>query len=169
MKYSAALKWGLALLLPLTLVWKVSVPIDNFDDVANNIVAFLARHNFEVQLTAESTDYMPIIRASAEGCRLFVAKSSAYGWNRDIIRDLATGTDTIFFVFRGRVYRQQPTWITVAYYHWSRLQRVMRLIRHSMPVLAIVEERNCNAEQLPWGDVGSDKPPQATRNAQGTL
>ena len=93
---------------------------------------------------------MPVIRATKGTCRMLVMKISPDGWQRDLIRDHAEATDRVFFVFRGNIYPDLPTWLTAAAGLWSRLLRELRLRRHITPVIAVIAPGFCNAERLPW-------------------
>ena len=53
-----------------------------------------------------------MVRATAGACRILVVKASPDGSDRDQIRRQATAADTVFVVFGGRIYAEQPTWLT---------------------------------------------------------
>jgi len=95
-----------------------------------------------------------MIRAGAGACRMLVANSSPIGWDSAAIRRNATAGDRVFVVFRGRTYVDQPTWLTVPYFLWSRVQRELGLRAHAAPLLAVIASPNCDAERLPWGELG---------------
>jgi hypothetical protein len=52
-----------------------------------------------------------------------------------MISELAAATDRIFIVFRGRVYTELPTWLTLVTHRWSRFLRELGLVRNTTPVL----------------------------------
>jgi len=136
------------LLLPLTLAWKLTVGLDDPSELKNGIVELLARNHFDVLVTDQTMEGMPIIRASNEACRMVIAKTSASGWTRHMISDFAA-TDRIFIVFRGRVYTEQPIWLTLVTQMWSSFIRKLGLARNSIPVIAVVATAACDAERVP--------------------
>ena len=156
-----AFKWFvLLLLLPITLgvklVVRPSAELGEFNDkqIQLRIAEFLFRQHFTVVSSEKIEEGRPIIQASAGACRMVVAKSPAIGSDRDVIRRLATATDRVFAVYRGKVYVDQPTWLTVSDYLWARLQRELGLNAQAAPVLAVIAGLNCGAEQLSWNELG---------------
>lgn len=152
-KYSLAFKWLVALLLPLTLVLKLAVAPDDSEELKDKLMEFLVHHQFDVIALEEQVDTMPVIRATSGICRMLVMKISYDGWQRDLIHDQARASDRVFFIFRGKIYPNQPTWLTVAVGLWSRLLRELGLSRHITPVIAVVAPGLCNAERLPWEEL----------------
>jgi hypothetical protein len=155
------LKWFvlLLLLLPLTLGWKLAVrPSDSGElkerDAQRKIAEFLVRQHFTVAVSEKMQEGQPAISATAGACRVLVAKSPAMGWDRDMIRSHATDADEVFVVFAGRIYAQQPTWLTVPDFLWARFRRELGLKAQPTPVLAVIASRNCEAERLPWKELG---------------
>ena len=153
-------KWSLILLLPITLGLKLAarpgVNLSELNDkqVQFRVAEFLFRQHFTVVSSEKIEEGRPIIQASAGACRMVVAKSPAIGSDRDVIRRLATATDRVFAVYRGKVYADQPTWLTVSDYLWARLQRELGLNARAAPVLAVIAGLNCGAEQLSWNELG---------------
>jgi hypothetical protein len=147
---SAALKWCLTALLPLTLAWKTAVAPHDPNEVADEIVEFLSRQQFEVTMTSETSNFMPIIQAASGACLMQVAQIEADGTTGDFIRDRATATDNVFIVFRGRVYDEQPVFATVLNYLWSKFLYQLGLMHHINPVVGVVATASCAAKQLPW-------------------
>ena len=156
MRSSRALKWiVLLVLLALTLGWKVVArsnvgerPAERNIQVA--VAEFLVRQHFEVSMSERFEEGKPAVAASSGSCRMLVAKSPALGWDRDLIRRYAEAEDRIFVVFRGRIYADQPTFLTVFDALSSRLRRELGFGVSPHPVLAVVARMNCDAEQLPW-------------------
>jgi hypothetical protein len=146
--FSPALKLLLAVLLPLTLFWKLTVKADNNDRPADDVMAFLARQGFH-EVVTEDVNFRGI-RAVNGTCRMRIIMPSYYGADRDMIRDLATADDSVMFVHRGRVYREQPILLTVPAELWGRALRKMGLANHHTPVLAVVAQHQCDADRLPW-------------------
>jgi hypothetical protein len=146
---SAALKWFVALLLPLTLACKVSVVAhDDPNELASEIIQFLSHQAFDVVLT--ELDSMPVVQATSDSCRILIAQVEPDGSSQDLVRGLATTGDRVFIIFRGRVYAQQPVLLTVTNTLWSRSLRKLGLMRRITPVIAAVANASCNIEELPW-------------------
>ena len=96
---------------------------------------------------------MLVIRATTGTCRMHVMETSPEGWQRDLIRKRAQATDRVFFIFRGKVYTDQPTWQTATAAWWSRGLQKLGFRRHITPVIAVAASQLCNAERLPWDDL----------------
>ena len=141
-------------MLLLTIAWKTAIQPDDQNNLKDALIKFFERHHFNVVVTDEVVNYMPIIRATTASCHLQIARLTPDGSNRDLIRHLAAGTDRSFVVFRGTVYAQQPVFWTVLNYFWSRFLRELGLIEHITPVISVAVNSSCNAaEQLPWGEL----------------
>ena len=100
--YSPALKWSfLVLLIALTLGLKLTghAREPSEEDAQLRVAEFLARQHFTVVRSAERE---PTVRASAPICRMLVIKSPVFGWDQDTARRLATATDRVLVVFRGK-------------------------------------------------------------------
>jgi hypothetical protein len=150
---SLAFKCFIAAAITLSIGWKTTIQPDNESYLTTRLVDFFQHNNFKVVVTDQMVDYTPIIRATSDSCQLQVARLTADGSNRDLVRDLAAGTDRSFVVFRGTVYIQQPIPLTVLHYLWSRALRELGLARHITPVMAVAADPSCNAEQLPWAEL----------------
>jgi hypothetical protein len=152
----ALIKWVIiVVLLSLTLGWKVMArstageqPTERNVQVA--VAEFLFRQHFSVSMSERVEEGKPAIAASSGSCRILVLKSPALGWDRDLIRRYADAEDRIFVVFRGRIYSDQPTFVTVFDALSSRFRRELGFRVWSNPVLAVVARINCDAERLPW-------------------
>jgi hypothetical protein len=151
--FSRTLRWSVALLVPLTLAWKIAIPPDNPDDLKEELVEFFERNGFNVAVTDEMVNYVPIIHATADSCRLLIARLTPDGSNRDLIRSVIGDTDRQFVVFRGSIYAQQPILWTVVHYLSSRFLRELGLIRDITPVIAVGANSSCDTDRLPWGEL----------------
>jgi hypothetical protein len=100
------------------------------------------------------TGEMPIIHVTAGECRMLVALSSPRGWHRDMIQKLATPADHTFVVFRGKVYPEQPMLQTIFDFLWVKFLSQLGLRVYTSPVIAVIETTNCQAERLPWSELG---------------
>ena len=156
MNCSTALKWFLILALPLTLGLKLVVRPDrsaaSAPDVQQKVAEFFLRQRFTVVLPDRTGEGM--LRASAGPCRILVANSDPIAWNSDAIRRNAMATDRVFVLFRGWIYTDPPTWLTVPYFLWSRLQRELGLRAQAAPLLSVIATASCGAERLPWSELG---------------
>jgi hypothetical protein len=154
---STALRWFLILALPLTLGLKLTVRPDlrapGEKDVQQTVAEFLARQRFTVALPDRTGEGQYMVSASAGPCRILVANSDPIAWDSDAIRRNATAGDRVFVVFRGRTYEDQPTWLTVPYFLWSRLQRELGLRAQAAPLLSVIATDGCGAERLPWSEL----------------
>jgi len=147
---SPALKWFIALLLPLTLVGKLTVKTEDSVQLKHSITKFLAVHSFVVSETKPELNGMPVIHATAKNCEMLILRASPDGWTRDLIRKFATATDRIFIIFRGKIYTDQSSWIIMAGYLQSEILHRLGLVPHVSATIALVESEGCNAERLPW-------------------
>jgi len=156
---SAALKWFVLVVLLLTLGWKVaarSYVSSQPDETAGatRVAEFLVRNHFELVESKEIAFRLQLFRAAAPACRMFVAVEEPRGWHRDLIRSLATATDRTFVVFGGRIYQNQPMLLTVSDFLWSRLMGQLGIGIHSRPVIAVIATPSCEADRLPWNELG---------------
>jgi hypothetical protein len=156
--YSPALKWSfLLLLIALTLGWKwtgqAKEPTER--EVQLRVAEFLARQNYTVVRSAEAKQGEPTVRATAAPtCRMLVINSPVLGWDQDTVRRLATAADRVFVVFRGKVYGDPPSWLTISDFLWSRLRRELGLKFETNPVFTVIATTSCEAERLPWDELG---------------
>jgi hypothetical protein len=152
---STALRWFLILALPLTLGLKLIVRPDrsaaSAPDVQQKVAEFFLRQRFTVVLPDRTGEGM--LRASAGPCRILVANSDPIAWDSDAIRRNAMAADRVFVVFRGRIYQDPPTWLTVPYFLWSRVGRELGLRAQAAPLLSVIATASCGAERLPWSEL----------------
>jgi hypothetical protein len=136
--------------LALTVAWKLTVRADATDYLEGDLEAFLHRQSFAVTQADFAMDGMPVLIARGGDCRMQVMKASYYGADRDMIRALETDGDRALFLYRGRVYAEQPVTFIVADQILMRLLRRLGLVAHEPPVLAVVASPSCAADALPW-------------------
>ena len=163
MNSSAAFKWLVIVLVPLTLGWKLVGEERTSSEAKVDIIDFLSRHGFEVTKRAwgdvsfiDATT--AIIDATTETtgvCRMSVVEVSPDGWTRDIAHQIFGETDHQFFVFRGTTYTKQPTWLTFSDHLWSQNLRKLGFARSDAPVIAVSATAPCDAERLPWDELSS--------------
>jgi hypothetical protein len=150
----------LLVLLPLTLGWKLAVrpggtSVLSEREVQRSAADFLARQRFAVAAVPNPEEGQPMLRAEAGLCRIIVVHSPSLGWDRDLVRRHATADDQVFVVFRGRIFDEQPTFLTVSNFLWARLRIELGLDAQASPVFAVVATKSCAAERLPWDELGS--------------
>jgi len=156
-KCSTALKWFLIIALPLTLGLKLGVRPDRSgaseSDVQQKVAEFFRRQHFTVAMSDRTGEGQHMLLASAGPCRILVAKSDPMAWDSAAIRRNATDGDRVFVVFRGRTYDDQPTWLTVPYFLWSRFERELGMRAEAAPLLSVIATAGCGAERLPWDEL----------------
>lgn len=156
MNFSPAFKWFIAILLPLTLAWKLIADVGDAEDpsLKNKIITLLAQHQYKVAASNDVANKMLIIRGTRGSCRLLVAQVSGFGGDRDYFRHLAgDAAENIFTVFRGKIYAEQATWATAFNELWSRFLRKFGVAGHASVVLAVAATPACDAQHLPWNEV----------------
>lgn len=156
MTFSPAIKWWLIVMLPLTIAWKVAIAPEDPDDVQNAIVEFLTAHNFAVRISDDGMEYMGIIHATSPSCELRVARISPLGHEAKLVRQVTAAGDHTFYLFRGRVYQEQPVGLTVMNYLWYRFLHELGVARRVPPVLAVMS--SCDAKRLPWSALRDQQP-----------
>jgi hypothetical protein len=162
--YSLALRWVIIPLLLLTLGWKVAVQLSGSHGGqsagsqegtnSSKIAEFLVRQRFIVTTFQNAQIGEPAIQASAGNCRILIAGSRSDGSDQDRLRHYATARDIIFVVFGGRIYAEQPTWLTTFDYLWSKFLREVGSEALATPVLTVIATKSCGAERLPWHQLG---------------
>lgn len=156
MTYPPLLKWWLILMLPLTIAWKVAVKADDPADIQNAIVEFLTVQNFSVRISDDGMEYMGIIQATSPSCELRVVRISPLGHEAELVRRVTAAGDRTFYLFRGRIYQEQPVRVTVMNYLWYRFLQELGVARRVPPVLAVMS--SCDAEHLPWSTLRNQQP-----------
>lgn len=159
MKSSRALKLLIIfLLLAISLGWKVvaratpkELPSDRSIQV--RVAEFLVRQHFNVTVLERAEEGKPSVTATSGSCRLLVIRSPALGWDRDLVRRHADEGDRIFAVFKGQIFADQPTFLTVFDALSSRFLRELGFKSWPSPVFAVIAKPNCQAERLAWEEV----------------
>jgi hypothetical protein len=147
------------LVLSLGSKWAVSVyapPVLNEQEekaAEDEVVRFLVRNHFTVVGARNVTFGMQIVEATAGPCQLRVVLSASRGWHRDLIRSMTKPGERSFVVFRGKIYSEQPMLLTVFDFLWYKLLTKIGLEAHATPVMTVMEEPNCGADQLAWNEI----------------
>jgi hypothetical protein len=160
--YSPALRWFfpvllLLVLVPLSFGWKLAVQRDDGlreRDDYHKMAEFLVRQHFSVAVSEKLEVGAPAIQGRAGACRILVAKAGPEGADRDRIGAYKTAADTIFVVFGGKAYAEQPIWLTTFDSLWSKFRLELGFDAHAAPVFVVVATKSCGAEQLPWDQLG---------------
>jgi hypothetical protein len=137
----------------VSIVGKITVSSANNNNLKGDLVYFLKQNYPNIVVSEQRLDFVSVIQANTGSCRLQIAELSFNGSTWDLIQRLGTGADSLFVVFRGRVYTHQPTFTTVIYTLWSICLRKLGLIGHVAPVIAVTATSSCEAEQLPWSEM----------------
>jgi hypothetical protein len=140
--------------LAVSVSWKFAISSDREDRTNNNIVNFLTSNHFEVSSTDQVANSFPVLRAASGSCTLKIARLAPNGSDRDLFRHISLGADRTFVVFRGQVYAQQPIWWTLLDDIWSRHLREIGFSTRVAAVFAIAASSSCDAQQLPWDELG---------------
>ena len=159
MNCSRALKWFVVLLLPLTLGWKALLYSNDSNDPTetseDRVAKFLASHQYNLAGIQKMTGEMQIVRATAGySCKMLVAQTSSRGWHRDMIRELAAPEDQTFVVFHGKVYSDQPMFLTITDFLWRKFLSQLGLKVSPTVVLSVIATKECDAARLPWQELG---------------
>jgi hypothetical protein len=96
----------------------------------------------------------PSLLATAGPCRVLVATAASEGSDDNRLRRYATTTDTVFVVFGGRVWDQQPVWRTTLDFVWAKFRHELGLKAEAAPVFFVIATKGCDVERLPWGELG---------------
>ena len=159
MNYSLAFRWAIAALMLLTVGWKIAIPTDRPIDLNDRLIAFLKCNKFSIVLADEivipdiGAMDVPIIQANRDSCTLLVAALIFDGSNRQLVESRLASVERRFVVFRSKIYAEQPIFLTVTNYLWSRFLTELGLGRRQSPAIAIGSDASCNAELLPWADL----------------
>jgi hypothetical protein len=150
---SSAFKAIIVIAVLLSITWKIAALRDNQNYLSEDFAEFFERNHFNVIVTEQIVNGMPIIRANAAACHLQVTELNPDGTDNEFVQFLATDADRFFIVFRGRAYRQQPILWTVLNYFWSKPLRELGLIRRITPVIAVTANSACDAVHIPWDEL----------------
>lgn len=153
---SSALKWSIVLVLVPTMAWKIVLQPENLGETHEAVVKFLNGQKFDVRMTGESIENMPVIEARNETCHLRIARVSPFGHEAQLVRRASTASDRIFYVFRGVEYQEQPVRRTLANYFWFRFLREIGWVSRIPPVFAVMT--SCGNKQIPWAEMGAQEP-----------
>jgi hypothetical protein len=129
---------------------------ENLGETRDAVIKFLKDQKFDVHLTDESLEDMPVIEGRNETCHLRIARVSPLGHEAELVRRASATNDRIFYVFRGVEYQKQPVRRTLANYFWFRFLRELGLVSRIPPVFAVMT--SCGSEQIPWAEMGAQEP-----------
>lgn len=146
------------MLILLTVGWKMAVPTEGATDLNEDLIALFKVNNFSILQADQVTQDggaadVPIIQVKSDSCAFRVAALSFDGSNRQFVERRLAGAGRRFVVFQGKVYPEQPIFLTVTNYLWSRFLTRLGLGRRIAPPIAIASDASCNAELLPWAEL----------------
>jgi hypothetical protein len=127
------------------------VKVDIHDHLEDDVIAFLAPHGFQVA-ASEDANFRRLL-AVRNSCHMSVIIASNDGADRDMMRSFVAVDENLIFVHRGRVYQEQPTLLTVSAELSARALRKLGLTDRREFVLAVVAQRQCDADRLPWHEI----------------
>jgi hypothetical protein len=147
-------------LLILTISIKISVGMNQFlpeqgEIVRTHFTTFLMRQGFEPDRVVAIENPITVSGHSG-GCKLSIVNAELQGWHQYIIRRLASDGDQIFYLFRGRRYKDQPIWLTRLSSYWTGAIRTLGLTARSEPFFGIVASPTCDLDSMPWQELGED-------------
>jgi hypothetical protein len=148
----------LIVLLAVSLGWKVVARATASErpserSIQARVAEFLVQQHFSVSVLERAEEGKPSVAASSGICRLLVIRSPAVGWDRDLIRRYAEEGDSVFVVFQGKIFADQPTFRTVFGALGARFLRELGFKAWPSPVFAVVAKPGCEAERLPWEQI----------------
>src|SRR5262249_41621989 len=103
-------------------------------------------------VAAEDTNSRGILAVN-NFCRMRVIITSNDGSDRDMMRSLVTVDEGLIFVYQGQVYQEQPILLTASDGLWRRELRKIGLTARHASVLAVLAQRGCDVERLPWNQL----------------
>ena len=109
--------------------------------------AFITQHGFELDHSSMSQHANTVFSRSG-GCQLRITVAAPQGWNRYILRRIASDGDHFFFLFRGRKYQELPIWQTRLSTYWTTLVR-----NRAEPVFGVLGSPSCDMDEIPWQDL----------------
>ena len=148
MIFSPKIRLLIAIFLPLTLGWKLTVNAVSNDHLLADVVTFLTRQGFQA-VAAEDTNFRQILAVSNR-CRMQVRITSNDGADSDLVRSLVGADENLIFVHQGKIYHEMPVWLAASTDLWARPLRKIGFTTRREFVLAVVTQRQCDAGLLPW-------------------
>ena len=158
MNFSHVFKWLLLPLLLLSLGWKSVIRIDYSSNLEDKIYSFLGRNHFIATVSEELIRDHRTFRATKAACLMLVTGISHRGWERDLMDKRATAGEQVFIVFGGKIYAEQPTWLTVSDFLRYKVLSELGFKVFLTPVIAVIATKSCAAERLPWYELASAGP-----------
>ena len=76
---------SIVIVLLLSIAWKIAIPPDNQNYLNEDLTQFFERNHFNVVVTDQVVNDMPIIQANAASCRLQIAKLTPDGSADDLV------------------------------------------------------------------------------------
>lgn len=119
-------------------------------DVRARISSDALWNGFWVDALDKGDSQMDRLAVWAGDCRALVVFASPLGWHRDGVKRAAAPGDSVFFLYRGARYDDQPMWKTVSDHYLQRLWRILGEASLPHPVLGVVASPGCRLGRLDW-------------------
>jgi hypothetical protein len=129
----------------------LTVKAHSNNHLEDDVIAFLAPQGFQVAVSEDA--HLHRLLAVRNSCHMSVIIASNDGTDRDMTRSFVALDENLIFVYRGRVYQEQPTFLTVSAELSARALRKLGLTDRREFVLAVVAQRQCDADRLPWHEI----------------
>jgi hypothetical protein len=110
----------------------------------------LAEHGFEVAEIRNDNAIFQTLRARAGGCEMSVSFIAHHGWERDTIWRMAQPGSQVLFLYKGKRYPDQPSWVTFLDYYLSRAARLIGAPTPLRPVVGVIGSPECRFSAMPW-------------------
>lgn len=117
--------------------------------VERQVVSFLGSNGFHVN-DPELDVQLWTVTAVKGTCHMRVAVVSPHGWHRQVVRHTTPPGSKVFFVVDGRIYEDQPTWRTRAYFYWRRMNGLIGRSLAASLILGVVASPECGWMDNSW-------------------
>jgi hypothetical protein len=115
--------------------------------------ALLTREGFEIKIG--NSFGFSVIDAQQNNCRLQIRQTVAAGFNVDAINANAPKDAQLAFEYRGKLWKNHPTFRATTSEIWSRLKWQLGVDNSWSPVISIATVGPCAIETLPWDELAS--------------
>ena len=145
----------LLLLLLISLGWKSAIHRDYSSNLEDKIRSFLARNHFIVTVSEEMIRDKRTFRATKAACRMLVTEISPRGWERDSYKQPRNNSGSGLYRFRRKDLCRAANVADRVDFLWYKLLSELGLNVRPTPLFAVMATKSCDAERLPWYELGS--------------
>jgi hypothetical protein len=142
----------LAASLSLKLIDGTVSEVSYHDLIGGRLASFLDRHGFVDREIVELADLAAATGRSGD-CRLVLVNVAPQGWHRNLLGRVASRSDRLLFVFRGRTYADQPVWRTRFYGYWRRIAAAVGWQAQTGMVYGVVASGSCDLNGMRWTEL----------------